>query len=168
LIPSVRREYNDGIVAPAHTEWLREQLLEAVRDEATDREFPTRIYISRDDARRRLVINEDTLEDALSEYGFETFCLCKLTQTEIIQLFAGADIVVGPHGAGLTNIMYPTSATVVELRPDDSYSWVYYVLSEQYDLDYRYVCGEIQNEMNDFHVCPDIVVGSLEDILASR
>lgn len=99
---------------PADCEWLRERGLKAV-DRDVDKSSIRRVYISRTDATRRQVSNRNQLDSLLEEFGFETYVLGELTVSEQIELFASAEIVLAPHGAGLTNIIFGRNLSVVEL-----------------------------------------------------
>jgi hypothetical protein len=72
-----------------------------------------RIYISRKDAGRRRILNEQIIIDKLHENGFEIYQLNKLGIKEQQQLFSSADIIFSSHGAGLTNIVWCQPGTVV-------------------------------------------------------
>lgn len=77
-----------------------------------------RIYISRADAKERQVVNEDELFLALKTRGFELYKLSELDYYTQVRLFWEAEFVVGPHGAGLTNMIYTRiGATLFELSP---------------------------------------------------
>lgn len=75
-----------------------------------------RIYISRQKATGRRVVNEKHLESLLHEFGFEIFVCEQLSLAEQIQLFSNAEAIIGPHGAGLTNMIYsPCEINVAEI-----------------------------------------------------
>jgi len=64
------------------------------------------------------VLGEDALIDLLTQNGFTTLELAKLSLREQIAAFANARVVVGAKGAGLTNLIYSAEGTrVVELTP---------------------------------------------------
>ena len=63
-----------------------------------------RIYISRRDAQTRRVTNEAEVLALLGRYGFEVIVPGELPYREQVAAFAAASHVVGPHGAGLTNV----------------------------------------------------------------
>ncbi|WP_169304881.1 glycosyltransferase family 61 protein [Halorhabdus utahensis] len=161
VVPSVRRIYDDGVVSPAQTEWFSERMVGGAEGQVEASKTSSRVYISRDDAGRRRLTNEDDLMDQLGDLGFERHYLERMSTAQIVSLFNNANIIVAPHGAGLTNIMFATDASVIELRPNDSYSWVYYVLSEQNGLDYCYVMGDDDKEGTDFRVEPAKVIDAL-------
>jgi hypothetical protein len=99
-----------------------------------------RIYISRDDAPRRRVVNEAEVRTFVEARGFEVVSAASLTVAEMARLMAGAGCVVGAHGAGMVNVVFaPPPASVVEL-----YGWhitaEYWLLCEQ--LGHRHHCLE--------------------------
>lgn len=76
-----------------------------------------RLYISRKDAKMRRVLNELELVTWLKTRGFEVLQLEGLTPDEQATAFRDAEIVVGLHGAGLTNVLFcETGSTLIELR----------------------------------------------------
>lgn len=77
-----------------------------------------RIYISRRDARRRALLNEQQVIDFLHSRGFEIYQCSALTVREQQQLFASASLIIAPHGAALTNIAWCNPGTrILELTP---------------------------------------------------
>jgi capsular polysaccharide biosynthesis protein len=63
-----------------------------------------KIYITRNDALTRRVVNEQEVIEELTKIGFEIFSLEGLSIVDQAKLFSMAKIVVAPHGAGLTNL----------------------------------------------------------------
>lgn len=73
-----------------------------------------RVYISRKDSSIRAVQNEDELEDLLTaRYGFEAYILSEMTPEQQIRAFASAAIVVGSHGAGLSNAVFMREGSIL-------------------------------------------------------
>jgi hypothetical protein len=82
-----------------------------------------RLYVNRRDTKIRKILNEDRLEVALASRGFESVSLASFSFAEQVRLFASADVVVAPHGAGLSNVAFcPPEASVVEFR-DPAWFW---------------------------------------------
>lgn len=82
--------------------------------------LPERIYVSRGDAHRRRVANEDLLWSKLAPLGFARVHLGDLAWPEQIALFQQARVVVAPHGAGLANLVFlQPGARVIELLHRD-------------------------------------------------
>lgn len=51
----------------------------------------------------------------LEKLNFVKYVLSELSFRDQVRLFANADIIVDPHGTGLTNLIYSTDVNVVEL-----------------------------------------------------
>ena len=79
--------------------------------------FPKRIYISRKNASGRRIVNEEELLTFLAPLNFETIYLENLSVFEQVELFKNIEIVITPHGAGTTNIIYSNSdAALIEIH----------------------------------------------------
>jgi hypothetical protein len=118
---------------PAECRWLRDRMRQGID---TSADTPARIYISREDATARKVRNADEVGAVLDTHGFETYVLSELTVAEQIRLFANADCVVSPHGAGLTNVVYSDDVSIVELFGDERVA-TFARLATMLDHDYR-------------------------------
>ncbi len=102
-----------------------------------------KLYISRARAASRRLTNEAAVQQFLTSYGFQVVYLEALTVAEQAALFAGAQAIAAPHGAGLTNLVFCQSGTrVIELFPPNYVNVCYWALSNQVGLDYYYLVGE--------------------------
>ena len=105
--------------------------------------YPERIYISRNQARYRRVLNEDEVISLLSKYDFVKVVPESMSWEEQIALFANAKAIVSPHGSGLTNIMFcQPGTTVIELFSPHYIRHYYWVISQQLGLEHYYLKGE--------------------------
>jgi hypothetical protein len=108
---------NQGDVSDNTVGFLRRVLGPAARG----RSVGPRIYISRQSAKRRRIINEDAIIEVVKRYGYRPVELERLAVPEQVGVFRGARSIVGPHGAGLAHVMFAESgATVVEIFPKGS------------------------------------------------
>ena len=126
---------------------LREKLLSALP--AVSASTPRRkLYISREAAPRRKVLNEAEVVQVLATRGFETVRLEDYTFTEQIALCASAELIVGMHGAGLANMVFqPAGACVIELRKYDGNENVFFSeLAQTLGLQFRLLYCKAQNE----------------------
>jgi capsular polysaccharide biosynthesis protein len=115
-------------------DWLRERLV----GDAGPR--TRRLYVSRADAALRRVVNEDELFAALEPLGFERLLPGGLPLEEQLRAFAEAEVVVGPHGAGLVSLLAcAAGARVIELFAEHYVNGCYYALSDALGLSYAYV-----------------------------
>ncbi len=77
-----------------------------------------KLYISRADATRRRVVNDQELSSALARFGYRTIQLSGLTIAEQAARFAYASHVISIHGAGLSNLVFCAPGTqVIEIFP---------------------------------------------------
>lgn len=120
-----------------------------------------RLYVARSDAPDRRVRNEDAIVEMLDGYGFEPVAPAALTVSEQLSLFSEAEIVVGAHGAGLTNIVVaPAGCRVIELVGNKVVNPTYLVLTSLLGLPYVYVRG--RDVYRDLVVSPDDVRSAVE------
>lgn len=76
-----------------------------------------RIYVSRNKASYRKIINEDFLWSVLEKYGFEYITNENRSIMEQANLFANADMIVSAHSAALANTVFcKTGTKVLEIR----------------------------------------------------
>lgn len=89
--------------------WYKEKFIQKiVHDVSTIQKHHFRkIYISRNDASQRKVTNHAEVHRMVQDLGFEVVYLSKLTFLAQADLFYQADIIVGEHGAGLANLLFP-------------------------------------------------------------
>lgn len=78
------------------------------------REDDIYIYIERVNSRKAK--NSDEFSAWRRRYGFEDYQLEKMSLSDQIKVFSEAEIILGAHGAGLTNIIHCHPGTqVIEL-----------------------------------------------------
>ena len=83
----------------------------------------------------RTIANLGEVQAALSGYGFETVHLEGMSMAEQILLFQSAAFIVGPHGAGLANLLFCEPGTrVVELMPDAEFRPFFWLISAKLEL----------------------------------
>lgn len=79
---------------------------------------PKRIYISRKNESNRFVQNEEDLLPLLKQFGFELLCLESYNFDEQVEICSQAEWICGPHGAGLSNLIWMKHPKVIEIRPE--------------------------------------------------
>lgn len=118
VISSYRKQYDKiySIESSLACRWVRERILSNITDnKSAGIPFSPKIFISRRKAFSRRIMNETDVIKALSKLGFVDYVLEEMSFVEQVKLFAQAKIVVAPHGAGLTNIIFAQNLTVIEL-----------------------------------------------------
>lgn len=141
--------------------------------------LPKKIYLSREQVSYRKVINELEVRDFLAILGFVTIIPESLSITEQVSLFSQVEVVISPHGAGLTNAMFcPLGTKIIELFNPDYVYGCFWAIASQVGLDYYYLISqEISPRIGDrtsphdlIHPCyRDVYVDikSLGDLLGS-
>jgi capsular polysaccharide biosynthesis protein len=120
---------------------MKEVLLPA--PSVQDGRFPKRFFISRRKDRARKIANERDFSKVLNEHGLASVELESLTFGEQARLFDQAEVVVGMHGAGLTNLLFCRPGTkVLELVNPNWPLWMYWNLAASRRLDYHYLLGK--------------------------
>lgn len=108
-------QLKDMRLAAEGLNWLRTTLGAACAPLAGGRGAGRMLYISRADAATRKVVNEKEIATFLSPLGFEVVIPGKMPLKKQIAAFADASVIVGAHGAGLSNMVFaPPGARVIE------------------------------------------------------
>lgn len=120
--------------------WLREMF--APSNPAPD--APVRLYLGRNDAGYRHITNQSELIDrVLAPLGFESLVWGGRSIQAQAALFANADVVVGPSGAAMANLVFCKPGTRVLLfHPHTYIARYFYELSAVCGLEYYYLIGE--------------------------
>ncbi len=102
-----------------------------------------KVYFKRGDSSDRKIVNEDAIVDALKNKGFEIVDPGAMAIYDQINLVQQAAVIVGAHGAALSNLLFANEGTrVVELfSPDYFRTDCYYTLAGMLKLDYYYLAG---------------------------
>lgn len=112
----------------------------AAQQQAANPPMRKRIYVSRGDAPARRLANEDEVLRHLTPLGFTAVLLSKLSMAEQAVLFNEAEIIVAPHGAGLTNLVFCKKDTrVVEIFPPQWAPACFMALASSVGCNYRHV-----------------------------
>jgi hypothetical protein len=121
-----------------------------------------RIYISRSAAQvGRRILNEEELVGRLARWGVQSCQLERLSQEEQIELFYDAQLVIAPHGAGLTNLLFAERVDVIELHPTRYLMPHYVLLSLALGHRHRCLLGVAEKRHTDFRVDVDGLVRML-------
>lgn len=137
-----------------------------------DISYPYRkIYISRKDAVYRKIINEEELVDYLKSMDFEIIEMSSISFKEQVKICSEAQIIVSPHGAGLSNTVFCQNAKLFELFPSSYVNTCFWFLSNQVGNEYYYMIGEDANDTpspvwRDFKIDVDLFKKTLNKVLS--
>jgi len=116
-----------------------------------------RIFLTRSKQAGRFLKNFDKIVPVLNKYDITVIDTEKMSFQEQINTFAGAEFIIGIHGAGNTNIVFSDweKLTFIELIPSNRIACHYYWLSSILGIKYDVVKGSALDEANAFEVCLD-------------
>jgi len=138
-------------------EWIPAFLKKRFLDDAPTNPAPLpsmpKLYLARaSDARNgRSIENEAEMIALLESRGFTTLYPENHGVLEQARIFAAADTVLAPHGAGLTNIAFCRPGTKVVELYGNFIAHCYFALSEVCGLDYYNHCCSTTERAIDYH-----------------
>ncbi|MEO8712967.1 MAG: glycosyltransferase family 61 protein [Parafilimonas sp.] len=107
-----------------------------------------KLYISRQLASRRKVINEEEILEIVCKHGFTIFYPEKHSFLEQVAIFSNVKYLVGTHGSGLTNMLFMEKDTsLLELHKNktnelDHPSFLFWYMAEALGINYYHQsCG---------------------------
>lgn len=127
-----------------------------------------RVYITRKSAKSRRVLNEKDLVEKLISLDFKVIDMRSLSIREQISLFSQTNIVVSPHGAGLTNIVFMREGShLIEMFPMNQINDCYFELSSFSGLRYDCIIGQDSDENSDFNCDVDLITSKVINVIES-
>jgi hypothetical protein len=138
----------DGHQDPVLMRQVRQQL---VAGSGYVEQPPTRrIYVSRSRQRMRKLMNEAALDELLAAYNFEKVYFEELTFEQQLKISLEASVLMGVHGANLTNMLFMQPGTqLIELMNQHSPNLVYFRMASYLDVAYYNVpCQTAEGEEN--------------------
>jgi capsular polysaccharide biosynthesis protein len=133
---------------------------------------PKRLFVFRSVETKRGVLNFDELIPVLEKYHIVVIDFSKYSWVEQYSIVASAEILIGVHGAGLTNMLFmKEGSTIFELRrKDDDHNNCYFNLADACEHRYWYQLCEVDNvsietQQNNFYVDVDIFENNLRKML---
>jgi hypothetical protein len=135
-----------GNVPPWAIEFLRKQFLTSLPLPGSKR----RIYVSRSKASGRRITNEEEILPIFASRGFARVELEEISLSAQIALFAEAEAVVAPHGAGLTHLIWCAPQTkILEVFSPLYVNLCYWSIASVVEADYYYLLGSEEGVVDD-------------------
>ena len=121
-----------------------------------------RLYINRSDTRKRRIVNEAEIWPSFERRGFESIAAARFSFREQVALFAEAEMVAGPHGAGFSNLLFaPEGTKVLEISNLEKVKDTYFLLTKSLGQQHVPVIGGKGNRNEWFRVDPESVEAAL-------
>jgi capsular polysaccharide biosynthesis protein len=140
IVPSI--PLGGGCFRPWMCQFLRDTFLPKDVFRIT-RSPGRRLYISRRLAGYRRVLNEPEVLRFLRRRGFEEVTFERLSVQQQAATMACCEVIVSPHGGGLSNLIFCSPGTkVIEIFSPELVIGFFWKLSNQLGLDYHYFLGK--------------------------
>jgi tetratricopeptide (TPR) repeat protein len=121
--------------------FLRERFLD--KDAKDLSQYSERLYINRVLVGHRNVVNEDEVIQTLEEFGFQSISLESMSLSEQAACMRKARVIVAPHGAGLTNLVFCQPGTkVIEIFSPAHVQSTYWIISNVCDLEHYHLMSD--------------------------
>lgn len=142
LIPS-RAKQEVFLLSEWGCEFLRREFLKT-HNYDTFLVSSKRIYISRKKTNRRRITNEEEVLKIIEKWGFFTLVLEDYSVVEQARYLAGAEVIIAPHGGGLTNLVFCQPGTkLIELFSPLYIPNCYWIISNLCQLEHYHLLGEM-------------------------
>jgi capsular polysaccharide biosynthesis protein len=154
---------------PWALELLRQEYLPYAKKNA---DLPRRIFISRQNVRGGRIANFADLGPLLERHRVTIVDPAALAWSEQLSLFARAECIVGPHGAGLANLVFaPPGAKVLEIFSPSYFPAYFRELCSHRELPYYAIFGQgavpasQEQYSEDRHAAITLDLQKMDDIL---
>ena len=111
-----------------------------------------KIYIDRSDSKYNhcKIINDSEIQEYLKKQGFKVIRLSKCSLKKQISIFKYCDYIIGPHGAGMANLIFCKKKTkVLEIKNIGHPNKVYQKISEFNKLEHQFIMlKKLKNKKN--------------------
>lgn len=144
IIFTTHPNYFKGTISEAHSNmpkwiilYLRKRFLKFIKN---NKKTYDKIYIDRSDSifNHCKLINNSEVQNFLKSKGFKILKLSKLSFLNQITIFHNAKFIIGPHGAGLSNLVFCKKNTkVIEIKPHNHPGKGYQRISNINKLNYK-------------------------------
>ncbi len=155
----------DFLIAPEAVQLLRETYLPLIQSSAAKK--GKYIYIARSGGGHRAIRNEVDVIQVMKKHGFTIIFPGEMTFLEQVAMFADADIIVGPTGAGMANIVFaPRECLVLVLAPAtrNANYYLFAQLAQHVGQDIIYVEGRAKSR-NNLHSSFEIDTQALRQVV---
>ena len=145
VICSKRRQTGRTSIKACH--WLRERIISNIEPHTSSNlVLSPNVFISRKKANSRRILNEQEVIDCLGKMNFVTYVLEDIDWEDQVKIFAQAEIIVAPHGAGVCNMIFATKKAIVIEIFARKISHAFYALAQGLGFKYGYILGQAIDE----------------------
>lgn len=125
-----------------------------------------KIYVSRDDAKLRRLVNEDEIIRIVAKAGFRSVRMSDYSLSDQIGIIRSARRVIGPHGMGLAHLVFNHGPLgVLELFHPTLGTDAYMMMSGALGFEYHWMVGEaIEDYKGSYRIDSELFEQRLREI----
>lgn len=109
-----------------------------------------KIFVLRKKNDSRYLINEKEVRRYLNKFQYNFIYLEDFKESEIVQIFKSAQIIITVHGASLSNIIFSNNLKIIEIYPFDrpeEDAFVYFQLSKTFNFEHHlFISKDVNNK----------------------
>jgi capsular polysaccharide biosynthesis protein len=144
-----------NIFDPEITQQLRLRVWDYLKRNNISKNLGDKIYVSREKAKRRKVVNEVELTQYLEKMDFQIINFEDYTFWEQVAIMKDTKLLISVHGAGLANINFmPAHSFLIELTKKTNGNEIgrisYWRLSASLNINYLVQFCETQDDVNSY------------------
>lgn len=154
-------EKKDRVFNVENLQFAKQLMLSKISPQSTNFK---KTYISRRNANKRRIINEEEVITILISYGIEIVETEQLSYQQQLSLFSQTNLLISIHGAGLVNqVFMPQNSAILEIRhPNISEQPLcFFDISKALNNNYYLLLGEPTNPTESAHTA-DLHVSTAE------
>jgi capsular polysaccharide biosynthesis protein len=121
------------------------------------------VYVARTQTPRRNVLNQVELIKRLSQIGVPTYEFKFENFLEQIAVFRKAKLIITPHGAALSNIIWsPAGQNILELFSLNRRHKLFLQMAAQHELNYNLLFGSETSGNDNFQAPIEEIIGFID------
>ncbi|MEY3870603.1 MAG: hypothetical protein RLZZ338_4497 [Cyanobacteriota bacterium] len=146
IVPSVPPR-GQSMITSWGCQFLKQKLCKLNQD-TPRKSTQTRLYLGRQNASYRVVLNEEEVIQFLEKRGFYSVNLETMSVVEQASLLAQAEVIIAPHGSALSNLVFCEPGTkIIELFSPMYVLNYYWLICNLCSLEHYHVLGNLlENE----------------------
>jgi len=147
----------EGSVSKYTVKYLRN-----VSEVETEKVDNKKVYVVRGNRRRRIE-NEKAIVREMEKRGWTVCDGLRMSFEEQVSAMSGAELIVGAHGAGMTNMVFSLNARVIEIFPSDHLvPNCYDHLAERCGHEYNWLVSGQMNSGESFRICRERLFAAID------
>lgn len=168
IFPSFLSRSMSGYLNKETINFFRKRIIKGYNIRLTKKKIHN-IFISRNKAKKRKILNEYLLYKVLKKYNFKIIHAENLSYKDQVKLFYNARNVIAPHGAGITNILFSKKINLIEIHSDENVRPHYCLMAMAKNINYHpiYFNSEKKKNIDSNLVITNKSIFQIEKILGS-